>query len=94
MQDVTNPVSLSYLYCMCNIPVFLDSVQYFFFWHTIGLTAPPIFLEHHILKLSTYIRSTSRSVQVSAPFTATVAVIRPVCSDAIVKVPSSSVRAV
>jgi hypothetical protein len=38
MQDVTNPVSLSYFYCMWDIPVLLDSVQYFLIYHTIDLT--------------------------------------------------------
>ena len=35
-QDVTNPVSLPSFYCMQDIPLLLDPVQYFIIFHTIG----------------------------------------------------------
>ena len=38
MQDVTNPISFPPLYLMQNIPLLLDSMQYFLISHTIGPT--------------------------------------------------------
>ena len=37
-QNVTNPVSLPFAYFMQDIPLLLDSKQYFFISHTIGLS--------------------------------------------------------
>jgi hypothetical protein len=37
MQDVTNPVSLPF-YCTWDIPFLLDSMQYFFIFHTFSPT--------------------------------------------------------
>ena len=38
MQDVTNPVSLPYFYCLYDIPLLFVSMEYFILSHIIGVT--------------------------------------------------------
>ena len=52
MQDVINPASVPYLYCMQDIPVLLECMQYFFVSHTMVKLTFSILFQNHTSKLS------------------------------------------
>ena len=52
MQDMTNPASVPYLYCMQDIPALLDCMQYFFISHIMVKLTFSILLQYHTSKLS------------------------------------------
>ena len=69
-QDVANTVSFPSFYFMHYIPLLPDSMHYFFIFHTIGATDLHPSPAPHFKSLELFL-ITFQSVQVSAPYKAT-----------------------
>lgn len=66
-EHVTNQGNLPSVYCIQDVPSFLDFVSYFFTLHAIGQQVYSIFFHYYTSYCPKYFLSTSRSIQVSAP---------------------------